>query len=169
MMHISRGKILISTPSLNDPNFDKVVIFIAEYNEKGALGFVINTLLPRTFNELTAYKHSPPLPIYEGGPVQKESVYFVHRRPDLITGGTQITDSIYLAGDFKQAVECMGNKTLPANDIKLFIGYCGWDEGELEEEITEGSWLICSISAQTVFVPPVAMLWEQLYEAHKKC
>ncbi len=169
MMHISPGKILISTPSLSDPNFDKVVIFIAEYNEKGALGFVINTLFPRTFNELTAYRHSPALPLYAGGPVEKESVFFVHRRPGLITSSTQITSSIYLGGDFKQAVDCMSNKTLPANDIKLFIGYCGWDEGELEEEIKEGSWLICSTPAQTIFAPQVAMLWEQLYEAYKKC
>jgi putative transcriptional regulator len=167
MMHISPGKILISTPSLTDPNFDKVVIFIAEYNEKGALGFVINTLFPRTFNELTAYRHSPALPLYAGGPVEKESLFFMHRRPDLITGSTNIIESICLGGDFKQAVQYINDNTLPQSDIKLFIGYCGWDEGELEEEITEGSWLICSTPAQTVFAPHVAMLWEQLYEAEK--
>lgn len=166
-MYISPGKILISKPSLTDPNFDKVVIFIAEYNEKGALGFVINTPFPKAFNELTAYKNSPPLPLYTGGPVEKESLFFLHRKPDLITGSTHVIDSIYLGGDFKQAVQYINDNTLLQSDIKLFIGYCGWDDGELEEEVAEGSWLLGNTTNKTVFTSHVAILWEQLYEGGK--
>ena len=166
-MNISAGKILISSPSLADPNFEKVVIFIAEHNKKGALGFVINKLFSRAFNELTAYKDASPLPLYDGGPIEKESLFFLHRRPDLIAGGTHVIDSIYLGGDFKQAVQHIKDNTLTKSELKLFIGYCGWDDGELEEEVAEGSWFIDSTTDETVFTPHVAMLWEQRYEAIK--
>lgn len=166
-MNISAGKILISSPSLADPNFEKVVIFIAEHNKKGALGFVINNLFSRSFNELTAYKDASPLPLYDGGPIEKESLFFLHRRPDLIAGGTHVIDSIYLGGDFKQAVQHIKDNTLTKSELKLFIGYCGWDDGELEEEVAEGSWFIDSTTEETVFTPHVAMLWDQRYKAIK--
>ncbi len=163
-MNISPGKILISSPSLTDPNFEKVVIYIAEYNKKGTLGYVINTLFPRAFNELILYTHSPPLILYDGGPMEKESLFFLHCRPDLIAGGIHIIDSIYLGGDFKQAVKNINEHTIPENDIKLFIGYCGWNYGQLEEEVAEGCWLVFNTTAEMVFNPSTQNIWKQLYD-----
>jgi putative transcriptional regulator len=167
MMHITAGQLLISAPTLDDPNFDRVVIFIAEQNAKGALGFVINRLFPRTFNELMEYRHSLSFKLYEGGPVENESLFFLHRRPDLITGGTLVTDSIYLGGDFKQAVQGINNKTISETELKLFIGYCGWDKDELEAEVEEGSWLVGDSTAEAALTPDIASLWEIFY-AHRR-
>lgn len=150
-MIIKTGTILISTNALDNSVFEKSIIFIYEYNEKGATGFVINKLFPRVFNELTAFRHSKNFPLYEGGPVEQESLYFLHCRPDLIAGGTHIVDSIYLGGDFKQAVALINDNVIGENDIKLLVGYCGWDAQQLEEEIEEGSWRVVDISANTVF------------------
>lgn len=166
-MNIKPGKILLSTPSLQDPNFDKVVIYLAEYNENGALGFVINKIFPRVFNELAAYKNSKPFTLYQGGPVENESLYFLHRRPSAIEGGTLITDDIYLGGNFDQLVQGINNNAISELDIKLLIGYCGWDEGELETEVAEGSWLLANINSTTVFATPHAILWEELFNANR--
>ncbi|UEG49201.1 YqgE/AlgH family protein [Ferruginibacter lapsinanis] len=167
-MNINAGTLLISTPSLDGSIFERSVLFIAEYNDKGAMGFVINKLFPRTLNELEEFKTSQAFPLYEGGPVANESLFFLHQRPGLIDEGIHVIDTIYLGGDFKKAVMHINLKTINENDIKLFIGYCGWDHGQLEEEVQEGSWLLSDASIQTVFVQPVQDLWQQQYQKYNK-
>lgn len=163
-MNICPGTILISAPFLDDANFEKAVIFIVEHNEKGTLGFVINKLFPRQLNELVEFKHSKPIDLFDGGPVEKEGLFFQHRRVDVIEGGTAIVDSIYMGGDFKQTVALINNGNFSANDIKLFIGYCGWNDNELQEEIAEGSWLVTTAAAEIAFATTVETLWEELYK-----
>ena len=161
-MVLHAGMFLISTPSLEDTTFDKVVIFIAEHNSKGAMGFIINQLFEKKFNELIEFKQSKPFAIYVGGPVENDKLFFVHQRPDLITEGTAISNAIYLGGNFKQAVASINNTTLLQNDIKLFIGYCGWDPNQLEEEIAEGNWQIVDVDKETIFATKVTSLWNEL-------
>lgn len=137
---MNAGIYLNSTSLLDDTFFEQAVIFITEYNEKGAMGFVTNKQFPRGLNELEEFKNGIPFPLYEGGPVDQEHLYFLHQRPDLIEGGTHVADSIFLGGDFKTAVKLINNYTLTTKDIRIFIGYCGWDYQELDQEIAEGSW-----------------------------
>lgn len=139
---MNAGTYLNSTSLLNETFFEKAVILITEHNGKGAMGFVINKPFPRKFNELEEFKHSIPFPLYEGGPVDQEHLFFIHQRRDLITGGTPVANNIYLGGDFQAAVRLINNKTLTEKDIKLFIGYCGWNNEELEAEVAEGSWSV---------------------------
>ena len=162
-MTIKPGTILISSPVLDDPNFDKVVIFICEYNDKGAMGFVINHIFPRAFNELTEFKTVKAFALFDGGPVENEKLFFLHRQPDIIEGGTITANGIYLGGNFKQAVEHINQHSQPEDDIKLFVGYCGWDPGQLETEIEEGCWLRIGAVVENIFAIDAAMLWEELY------
>lgn len=141
-MDITPGTILASSPAMDDPFFEKAIVFITEYNDKGAMGFVINKLFPRTLNELVEFRHSKAFPLYDGGPVNREGLFFIHQRADLIQGGSLVTGNIYLGDNFEEAVRSINNKSLTENDIKLFIGYCGWDDKELDNEIAEGSWII---------------------------
>ena len=66
----------------------------------------------------------------------------MHRRPDLVEGGSPVANGIYQGGDFTTAVRQIGQNILQETDIRVFIGYCGWDTGELEQEVAEGSWEI---------------------------
>jgi putative transcriptional regulator len=148
-MKLKVGIIIKSTELLNDSMFSDAIILIAEYNNDGALGFVINKPFGRSLNELTEFNESPPFPLYDGGPVDKEHLFFIHCRPDIIKGGQYVSDNIYYAGDFKQAINAANKKVVKKRDIKIFVGYCGWDAEELEKEIEEGSW---SIVNETVAV-----------------
>jgi len=150
-MHISPGTILLSAPSMDDPNFKKATVFITEQNEQGAMGFVVNKAFERPLNELVEFSSSPAFPLFAGGPVDKEHLYFIHRRNDLIPEGNLITDGIYVGGNFKKAIEHINNKNLSTADIKIFIGYCGWDANELEAEITEGSWIVTDCNNEIIF------------------
>lgn len=136
------GIFLNSTSLLDNTFFEKAQLFITEHNARGAMGFVVNKMFERKFNELVEFRHSPPFPMYDGGPVDREHLFFVHQRPDLISGGTPVDGNIFVGGDFTTAVRLINNKTLTEKDIKLFIGYCGWDDQELEAELAEGSWEI---------------------------
>ncbi|TWF41733.1 putative transcriptional regulator [Chitinophaga polysaccharea] len=144
---MNAGMFLYSTSLLNDSFFEDTQLFITELNDKGAMGFVVNKLFPRKFNELVEFRHSIAFPLYDGGPVDREHLYFLHRRPDLIEGGIPVAGDIYMGGDFKAAVKYINNKSIATHDIRLFIGYCGWDPLELEEEIAEGSWEIKNTGA----------------------
>jgi putative transcriptional regulator len=163
-MNIHSGTLLISTPALDNTNFEKAIVFIAEYNQQGAMGFVINNLFPRTLNDLVEFNYSKPFPLFDGGPVEREGLFFLHQRPGIIEGGTAIINAVCMGGNFKQAVAYINDTRIQQNEIKLFIGYCGWDAGELEEEITEGSWLIIDAAIETVFYSNTEKLWEKLYK-----
>jgi putative transcriptional regulator len=161
---LKAGSILISAPSLEDPYFDKVVIYITEYNEKGALGFVMNQVFERTFNQLTEFRTSRPFPLYAGGPVDREKLYFIHRIPGSITAGTPVADGVYMGGNFKQAVQYLNTASDAERHLRLFIGYSGWDAQELEAEIEEGSWLPVQASVTTLFEASEQSLWSALYK-----
>lgn len=140
-MNLHAGIMIKSTQLLSDDSlFADTVILIVEYNSNGALGFVINKPFGRSLNELVEFSNSPFFSLYNGGPVDKEHLFFVHGRPDVVEGGAKIEEGIYYGGNFDQAVDGINSIILTGNDIKIFVGYCGWDAGELEAEIEEGSW-----------------------------
>jgi len=139
-MNLQAGLFLYSTSALDDSYFANAIIYLTECNAGGALGFVVNRPFGRSLHELEEFKHSRLFPLYEGGPVDKEHLFFLHRRPDLIADGTLVSGNVYYGGNFRQVLNGINNRSLSAKDVKLFIGYCGWDAGELEAEIAEGSW-----------------------------
>ena len=145
-MELKPGTVLMSTALLNGSYFEQAMIFIAEKNINGAMGFVINKKFTRVLNELAEFSYTKAFPLYSGGPVKDESIFFIHRLPALAVGATAIQGNIFLGGNFKEAVRLITNNSINADDIKIFIGYCGWDAGELEAEIDEGSWQVLSHS-----------------------
>lgn len=143
------GTIITATDLLKDTFFENATLLVTEYNDKGAMGFVINKRFSRSLNELEEFKHSPAFPIYDGGPVDREHLYFIHARPDLIAGSEAVSEGLYLGGDFTAAVKAIANGSLTQKEVKILLGYCGWDTGELEAEIAEGSW---ELTTETGFV-----------------
>lgn len=150
-MKLQAGLFLKSSTALDETLFEKATIYLTEYNQNGAVGFVVNKPFSRSLNELEEFKHNYPFPLYHGGPVDKEHLFFLHRRPDLIEDGIQVGNGIYNGGNFRQAVNGIDNKNLSSKDIKIFVGYCGWDAGELEAEIEEGSWVAMEGLHESVF------------------
>lgn len=158
-MEISTGTFLLSTSTDESDPFERAVVLLTEANRGGYTGFMVNKKSQRKFNELLEFRNSVPFPLYDGGPVNQDHLFFIHRRPDLITGGTCFGDNFFLGGDFKQAVRSAGQGLLANQDIRLFIGYCGWDTHQLEEEISQGEWKTNHASLQKIFSEDTTMLW----------
>jgi putative transcriptional regulator len=161
-MQVQAGNIIRSTALLDNTNFEQTVIVISEHSGDGSIGYVFNQLFPRKFNELAEFKDSIPVPLYTGGPVQTDRLYFMHCRPDLVPDGSPITGNVYMGGDFKKAVQLLNTGKLSIHEVRLFIGYCGWDLHELEEELAEGSWQLTNAKVEQVFTALPEQLWQDL-------
>ncbi len=139
-MPVQAGQILLSLSSAADDYFYGALVYLVEYNQEGALGFLFNRLFPRLLNELVEFAHLPSFPLYEGGPIDEAHLYFIHRRPDVITEGNEVANGIYYGGNFAQVISGIEKKTITPADVRIFIGYCGWHRGDLEEEISKNEW-----------------------------
>jgi putative transcriptional regulator len=149
-MELKAGLFLKSTDP-SDPVFGTATIFLTEYNAAGAVGFMIDKPFGRSLNELEEFRHSPHFPLYAGGPVDTGHLFFLHRRPDLVDGATLVDRDIYWSGNFKSALTGINNRSLTGKDIKIFVGYCGWDAGDLEAEIAEGGWQVVDAGIESIF------------------
>jgi putative transcriptional regulator len=143
MMDLKAGTYIISTELLDGSIFEDTTILIVQHNEEGSLGFVMNKPFGKSLHELIEFNHSKPFQLLDGGPVDRDHLFVLHKRPDLIDGGEKVSNGFYLGGDMQQVIEVINNNGSNEQEIKLFIGYCGWDAGELEAEIEEGSWIFC--------------------------
>jgi putative transcriptional regulator len=140
MKDLKAGIYIKSTDALNGSFFEHTTILLVKHNTAESIGFVTNRLLHKSLHELIEFNYSKPFPLLDGGPVDREHLFVLHNRPDLINGGEQITNDLYLGGNMEKVIEAINNSGANTQEIQLFIGYCGWDVGELEAEIKEGSW-----------------------------
>jgi putative transcriptional regulator len=160
MLELQTGKLLIADPFLKDPNFMRTVVFICEHKEDGSFGFVINKKHDQALGELLQGMESSTFPVYYGGPVQLDTLHFIHQVPDLIPGGVEVIDGIYWGGDFEAVLEHMQTGRLTTRDIRIFIGYSGWSEGQLEEEMKTSSWITTDATRKLLFPLNVDETWK---------
>src|SRR6185436_15532070 len=135
MIEPASGILLISDPFLKDPNFMRTVVFLCEHQEQGSFGFVLNKNYEHSLDELVPDLAGLNLPVHYGGPVQMDTLHFLHQYPDKIPGGFEVIDGVYWGGEFETAVELLRNKEIDPNKIRFYIGYSGWSEGQLSDEL----------------------------------
>jgi len=140
MSDLKAGFYIKSTDALIGSFFENTTILIVEHNEEGSLGFVINKSFEKSLHELIEFNYTKPFPLMDGGPVDREHLFVLHKRPDIIDGGKQMLNGLYLGGNMEQVIEAINIRGANQLEIQLFIGYCGWDPGELKAEVEEGSW-----------------------------
>jgi putative transcriptional regulator len=160
MEKIKAGTILIADPFLKDPNFLRTIIFLCEHKNEGSFGFVLNRKLKYVIGDLMSELDGCDFPVFYGGPVQQNTIHFLHRCPGLITGGEKVTDEIYWGGEFDEVVSLLHQDKLTGKDIRLFLGYSGWGDGQLEDEFKENTWLTTYSSDRLVFPDDVDSIWK---------
>lgn len=137
-----KGKLLIAEPSLTgDVSFNRSVVLLAEHNEEGSVGFILNKPLNYSMNDLVD-EIEVPFPVYNGGPVEQDNLYFIHKVPDLIPHSVEISDGIYWGGDFETTVMLVNSGKISQKDIRFFLGYSGWASLQLDQELDSKSWIV---------------------------
>ena len=141
-MNIVKGKLLIAEPSiLNDDSFNRSIILLTEHNEESSVGFILNKPLNYTIRDLIP-EINCSFKIYQGGPVEQDNLYFIHKIPELIPGSTQVSEEIYWGGNFEALKNLLQQKEIKNTEIRFFLGYSGWAKVQLEKEVINKSWFV---------------------------
>lgn len=140
-----QGSILIAEPFLAGSYFNRSIILLASFNENGAVGFILNKKVEFPVENIFVDFPDFDAEIHIGGPVGTDSVYFIHMLGDVIPGSIHIRENMYWGGDFDALKAQIKLGFVNPNQVRFFLGYSGWDHGQLEEEIKENSWLVTDI------------------------
>lgn len=139
---LQKGHLLIAEPSIiGDLSFNRSVILLADHNDDGSVGFIINKPLKYTINDLVPDVEAN-FKIYNGGPVEQDNLYFIHNVPDLITNSVEISNGIYWGGDFELTKTLINEGKIKKDNIRFFLGYTGWAARQLETEMQSNSWIV---------------------------
>jgi len=161
------GTLLISQPFLGDPNFERSVILLCrDEPADGSFGLVLNRQTQLTLGdvlELPLGDLSPAagLPLYLGGPVGPDTLHYLHRRPD-VPGATALGQDVYWGGDFDVVLGLLQSGELTGDEVRLFVGYSGWSEGQLAGEMEEQVWIRQPASAGKVFTLASDAFWQEI-------
>jgi putative transcriptional regulator len=166
MISPETGTLLIAEPFLKDPNFMRTVVLMCRHTpEEGSFGFVLNKYYERKLDELIDGLDGFDLPIYVGGPVQMDTLHYLHQYPFLLPDAQKVAEDVYWGGDFETLKELMRNGQIDPTRIKFFLGYSGWGVDQLDSELNEKAWLTVASTAKIIFDTPVEDIWKaSLYE-----
>lgn len=161
----TKGRLLVATPLLTDPNFERTVILILEDNEDGALGLVLNRPSPLEVGEplpdWADLSASPPV-VFVGGPVSRSSVIALARCSD----EPEMSDDTWTSvlgpiGVLDLTADAALLHTL-VDDVRVFAGYAGWDSEQLRAEIAEGAWFVVDALPSDATTDEPEELWREV-------
>jgi len=148
---LEKGNVLVSQPFMIDGNFRRSVIYLAEYNDEGALGFILNRPLDYKVDELIGDFPEFENNAFFGGPVATNTIHFVHKFGDILDDSREIKDGVFWGGDFEKLKVLLSTEIVSSKDIKFYVGYTGWSSGQLEDELVHGSWVVAPGDANFIF------------------
>ncbi len=157
-----KGKLLIAEPALTgDVSFNRSVVLLAEHNQEGSVGFILNKPLDYNINDLIS-EITIPFQVFNGGPVEQDNLYFIHTVPHLISDSIEISDGIFWGGDFEKTIELINRKEISEEDIRFFLGYSGWASLQLDEELSSNSWIVVKNEYQSEIIrKSTAAFWKE--------
>ncbi|HPR33222.1 MAG TPA: YqgE/AlgH family protein [Prolixibacteraceae bacterium] len=156
-----KGRILIAEPFLPGSYFNRSIVFLVEHNKEGSVGFILNKPVDfpvdEFYKEFPNYHHT----LYMGGPVNIESVYFIHTLGTKIPGSAHVMENLYWGGDFDVLKQLIRSGKATPREVRFFLGYSGWSENQLSEELEEDSWLVSDIDTELVMKNNETM-WKEM-------
>lgn len=148
---LEKGKCLISEPFSPDSYFGRSVVLITDHSEQdGTLGYILNKPVEIKINELFPDFPDFKAQCYIGGPVNPDTIHYLHTRIDLLPESTPVIGNIYWGGDFEILKELIENKKIKPSEIKFFLGYSGWAPDQLTQEIEDKFWIVSDIDPKKI-------------------
>jgi putative transcriptional regulator len=160
-----KGSFLVSEPYLADPNFERTIILLCEHNAEGSFGFVLNKPSHAKVADLIDGMKNFDATVYVGGPVQQDTLHYIHRL-DTLEDAVSVGNGIYWGGNFEQLNLLLLSQELTDADIKFYLGYSGWSEGQLEEELKANTWIVSdNVDEKLIFETNPEIMWQKALQA----
>jgi putative transcriptional regulator len=152
------GSLLLAHPGMRDPNFRRAVVLLSSHDEKGAMGIVLNRPLGKRLGQLNADFALSPLssvPLFQGGPVQTEQLLLCAWKFHADQSGFQLMFGL----DPHKAAELLSEE---GTHLRAFLGYAGWTGGQLENELSQNTWVVTSLMSKLLEEKPDETLWRSI-------
>lgn len=149
---------MIAKPYLGDPNFERSVVLVCAHGEEGAFGLVLNQATDKVLSDFFEDVMADS-PVFMGGPVENRTLHFLHIRGDIVEGAIELQEGLYWSGDFEQIKTLLNTGLLKENEIRFYLGYSGWGEGQIEKELQEDVWVLADGSVEVVFGSDTSQIW----------
>ncbi len=157
---VGKGSLLLAPPMSADPNFYRTVVLVCEHDDaEGSFGLILNRPLELLLTDVLDEENTPARQICLGGPVQQNTLHYLHRLGEDVENSIVVVDDIYWGGDFEQLKDVLRSGAVREEDVRLFLGYAGWSPGQLEEEIAADGWIVTPANADLVFSSDASRLW----------
>ena len=169
---LQTGTLLVATPALESVAFDRAVVLITHYSETDiTMGLVINRPLGKRIQRYATDSLQQLAGgedvcaelgriFYQGGPVHQRYLFFLHRLDGLVEGGTKILDGLYLGGDLDTQYSEAEVLCPDAPRLRFYLGYAGWEPGQLEAEISAGTWFLAPGEPEIVLASTPETMWQ---------
>ncbi len=145
-----KGRVLVSEPFLKDTYFKRSLVLLTEHSSDGAVGFVLNKPLEIKASEVINDFPKFGASVSIGGPVSTNTIHYLHTVGNLIPNSVHIIENVYWGGNFEIMKELVSSGELNAIQIRFFLGYSGWQAGQLENELDQNSWLVTEINQSQI-------------------
>lgn len=141
------GALLVSEPFLHEEYFNHAVIALVEYEPGGgAMGVVLNNESDYSLQDLVeGVTVKQPIPVYCGGPLAGDRLFFIHTLGDIIPGTQPLGNGLWVGGEFDPMLSIINDRYELEGNIRFFLGYSGWSENQLEEEISKRVWAVTTM------------------------
>ncbi len=156
------GDLIMASAVMLESNFKRTVLLMCEHNEEGSLGFILNRPTQIKVSEAISGFDDIDIELHMGGPVQVDTVHYLHTRGDVIDGSQEIVPGVFWGGDKEQLGFLLTSGVVSPSEIRFFLGYAGWGAGQLESEFEEGSWYTTAASKAVVFSSEYERMWARV-------
>lgn len=157
-----KGRVLLSEPLMSDYYFGRSVVLLAEHNPEGSVGVIINKILPAKITDFLKDFRAPELPVYLGGPVENNRLFYIHTLGDIIQDSVWLKEGLYWGGSLNDVNELAKLKVLKDNNFRFFLGYSGWGADQLSAELKRNSWAVTNINVDQIFNMKPNLMWKNL-------
>lgn len=143
------GSLLIAEPLMNDGCFQRATVCVIDHNQTtGTMGLVTNRMSDYTLAEIVdGIEADEDIPVFVGGPVHRERLYYLHTFGDEIPDSVEVVPGLYVGGDFERVKDIINMGATVEGNIRFFVGYSGWEKGQLRAELDKGDWAVASIES----------------------